>query len=264
METQVINDVLRKRIMKFNFCTAAMAFSIFMPAYAYDSSGGGWQFDAGIYMWATSINGETSAGDDFDIGFDDVWNNLNFALMGWTVARNGNWLVFGDIDYADLQGDDNTTAKLVSRTIKAKLDYDVTQWIINAGGGYTVSKSDRHMLDVITGIRYFYQDYKLTFDLGSLKSKVDDSADSLDAIIGVNSYLDLNGKWYLNTYLDAGTGESKFTWQGKALLGYQFNSVDVLFGYRHVYWNFDGSKGLGEVYDDVDFSGPIIGAAFKF
>ena len=224
-----------------------------------------WKFNATVYLWGLSLDGETNADEDIDISFSDIWDNLNFAIMGYLTARHGSWLVFGDIQYADLEGDDSTTFNFNGQDVSADFDIEVKQWVVHAGGGYTVSKSERHMTDIIAGVRYFYQDTELEFDSGQAQNlKVDDSADNLDAIIGIFNTLKLNEKWYLNTYLDVGTGESEFTWQGVALLGYQFKSVDAVFGYRHIYWDFDGDKGLGKGYNDLDFSGPIVGASFKF
>jgi hypothetical protein len=240
-------------------------FFISMSTKAHESSPvEGWQFTGAFYMWGTSIGGETSEGDDIDIGFDDVWDNLNISLTGHGVARNGNWLVFTDIQYADLEGGDNTTANIVGQPVKAKLDVRMKQWIVQAGGGYTVSKSDKHILDVIAGARYFYQDTELKFKIGPLTGKVDDSKDNLDAIIGINNHLNLNDKWYLNSYVDIGTGESEFTWQAMALLGYEFKTFNAVFGYRHLYWDFDGDKGLGKDYNEFDLSGPVVGVVFTF
>ena len=105
---------------RISFCCIAkyIAIATFMvitnPSYAYDtSSSQDWKFSGNLYLWAVSIGGETSAGDDIDIGFDDVWDNLNVALMGWGAARKGNWVIFTDIQYAVLEGDDRTTADLV-------------------------------------------------------------------------------------------------------------------------------------------------------
>ena len=227
---------------------------------------GGWEFSTSVYLWGLSIGGETADGEDIDIGFSDLWENLNFAVMTWVTARNGNWLVFGDVQYAHLEGDDSTTVNVgPGMELDADLDLELTQWVIQAGGGYTVSRSSKHILDVFAGFRYLYQDSELEFDIGATDIvKVDDSADNIDAIIGVNSMLYLNEKWYLNSYLDVGTGESNLTWQGMALLGYQFNTFSAVMGYRYTYWDFDGDKGLGKDYDELDFSGPIVGATFRF
>lgn len=261
----------REEILKINRFIRCFIFYmlivIFSQAHAEEEkSESGWQFNASIYLWGMAIGGETSSGEDIDISFSDLWDNLNIAMMTWLVARNGDWLVFGDLQYADIEGDDNTTINPgPGMGVNGELNLEFTQWVVQTGGGYTVSKSSKHVFDVLAGVRYIHQDAEIKLDIGlPQKLKRDASEDNIDAIIGVNSLLYLNDKWYLHSYADVGTGESKFTWQGMAALGYQFNSFDALLGYRYIYWDFDGSKGLGKLYDDLDFSGPQAGVTFRF
>ena len=254
-----------------SFCCIAnyIAIATFMVitnlSYAYDtSSSQDWKFSGNLYLWAVSIGGETSAGDDIDIGFDDVWDNLNVALMGWGAARNGNWVICTDIQYAVLEGNDNTTADLVGQPVEARLNLKMTQWLAQVAGGYTVSRSEKHMLDVFAGARYFYQKSEFEFRVGSEKLEFNDSKDVIDGIIGVNSHLNLNDNWYLSSYVDVGTGDSEFTWQGMATLGYKLNNFDAIIGYRHIYWDFEDDEDLGEDYNNFDLSGPLAGITFRF
>ena len=61
-------------------------------------------------------------------------------------------------------------------------------------------------------------------------------------------------------YLDAGTGQSDLTWQAAGGVGYRFNCCDVVFVYRHMYWDFKSDSAL----KDISFSGPALGGVFKF
>ena len=70
----------------------------------------------------------------------------------------------------------------------------------------------------------------------------------------------MNPTWFIPFHLDIGTGESDFTWQGFAGLGYRFKSLDVLVGYRYLYWDFEDNAAL----DDLDVSGPGAGVRFYF
>ena len=242
-----------------------IAFTVSNSSYAYDTTASeGWKFSGNLYLWAVSIGGETSAGDDIDIGFDDVWDNLNIALMGWGAARNGNWVIFTDIQYAVLEGDDSTTADLVGQPVNAKLNLKMTQWLAQVAGGYTVSRSEKHMLDLFVGARYFYQKSEFDFRVDSEKFEFNDSKDVIDGIVGVNSNLALNDSWYLSSYVDVGTGDSEFTWQGMAVLGYKLNNFDATIGYRYIYWDFEDDEDLGEDYNNFDLSGPLAGITFRF
>ena len=75
---------------------------------------------------------------------------------------------------------------------------------------------------------------------------------------------DLSDKWYLRYHLDAGTGDTDFTWQALAGFGYQFNKMDAVFGYRHLEWDFDDGDTFGATFDDLNFSGPYAGVKYLF
>ena len=103
-------------------------------------------------------------------------------------------------------------------------------------------------------------DVDLDVDVGASKSKYSDSEDVLDGIIGAKVFLELNEKWYLSCYADAGTGDSKRTWQAWPGLGYRLEKVDVHAGYRYLAWETDN----GDSIDDINFSGPTLGVKFRF
>ena len=122
--------------MKLNRLITGFILGALMAAFTQasaeeDNSEQGWKFTAKAYVWGQSIGGETSSGEDVDISFSDIWENLNFAMMTWLVARNGNWLVFGDLQYADIEGDDNTAIDPGDgMTIRGELDLEFTQWVV--------------------------------------------------------------------------------------------------------------------------------------
>ncbi len=225
-----------------------------------------WEFNASMYLWATALGAETVTGDDIDVDFGDLLDNLEFALMGGGVARNGNWMIFTDIFYAKLGIEESTTATLVDipATVDVELDLDINNWIIHLAGGYTVARNEDYLIDVIAGARFLYMDSDLEFEIGPLELEVNESEENLDAIIGLRTHMDLSEKWFLNTHFDVGTGESEFTWQAFAAIGYEFKSVDAVFGYRHIAWEFDEGDGLGKIFDDLEYTGPLFGASFKF
>jgi hypothetical protein len=85
--------------------------------------------------------------------------------------------------------------------------------------------------------------------------------DLWDAIIGVRGKARLGESgWFVPYYLDAGTGSSALTWQGMAGIGHTFKWGDVLLAYRHLYYDQKGDK----LIQDIRFSGPALGATFRF
>ena len=55
--------------------------------------------------------------------------------------------------------------------------------------------------------------------------------------------------------------ESDLTWQAMAGVGYNASdSWDIVATYRYLAWEFDSSAAVS----DLDFSGPMLGAIFRF
>lgn len=57
------------------------------------------------------------------------------------------------------------------------------------------------------------------------------------------------------------TGESDLTWQAHVGFGYQAtDSFNIVASYRFLRWEFDDDARMS----DLDFSGPMLGAVFRF
>ena len=64
-----------------------------------------WQCRAAIYGWATALDGDvTLRGNNapVDVGFDDVLDNLDYAVMGAVEISHGKWSFLADLFYAEL------------------------------------------------------------------------------------------------------------------------------------------------------------------
>ena len=210
----------------------------------------GWKFGAAIYMWGASIGGDSASGSDIDIDFDDLFKNLKMAFMGTVAARKGKWSFMLDAIYLDV-ADDDTVAPGV------KADVELFGWIVTPTIGYNLFETEKVRLDVLGGARYLWLKSKL--DLTGFP-KVSDSGDVWDAIAGVKGQVNLTEKWYIPFYGDIGTGDSDLTWQAFAGIAYKFKKVDVVLAYRYLYWDFDNN----DVFDDLNLSGPYVGAKFVF
>ena len=83
-----------------------------------------------------------------------------------------------------------------------------------------------------------------------------------DAVVGLKgrAFLGSERRWFVPYYVDVGTGESKFTWQANAGVGYNFDWGALVASWRYLSYDF---KSGGHI-DSVSFSGPLVGVAFKF
>ena len=251
------------------FCRGLMAGMLALTmslAQAADESGGDdWQFDAALYLWGGGIGGTTSGGDDIDISLSDLLDNLDMAFMGLMQAHKGKWTLLADVVYLKVSNEQTSTANIIDRPVKAKLDFSMKSWIVSAAAAYAIRETDRTRLDVLAGGRYLYMDTGLDFSIsaggpyGPWRQKVADSAHFVDGIVGLRGRTELSEKWYLTYYADIGAGDSDLTWQLLAGFNYRFSKVDAAFGYRYLKWKFSD-----EILDELDVNGPYAGVRFSF
>ena len=90
--------------------------------------------------------------------------------------------------------------------------------------------------------------------------KRSDSMEHWDAIAGVRGLHYLNDKWYIPYRINAGAGDSDFTWSAWGGGGYRFTSLDVLFGWRYMTYDV----GSDTTIDEIDISGPFVRAMFRW
>ena len=73
------------------------------------SLAGDWEFEFGLYGFMPAIKGETASGNDFDISFNDIIDNLDFTFMSIVGVSKGKWSLLVDMIYLDLSADDAGT-----------------------------------------------------------------------------------------------------------------------------------------------------------
>lgn len=233
-----------------------------------------WTYDATIYLWGAGIKGTTPTGGDIDMSFSDILKDLDMTFMGGFGAHKGKWSLLADVIYMDLSQSDSGKETIPvldgAVTITKTVDTDVGMkaWITTFGAGYNVIDNERATVDLLGGARYVNLDVDIKLKLTlageelqtSRKAKVSESDNVWDGIVGVRGKYKINDKWYLPYYADIGTGSSDLTWQAMAGVGYQFKWGDVLLAYRYLDYNFDSDF----ILDDLNISGPALGARFRF
>jgi len=261
---------VRRRLSRF-VIFSAVAFMLLsgLPASAAageTDSSEGWQMGADIYVWMIGIGGETTSGDTIDLPFDKVLENLEFAFNGGIHARNGKWHLSTDVLYLNLEDDNSGKVALPGDSeIKADVTVKMESWVVTPVVGYSVIDTEKVRMEVLAGARYLYIKPELEFDitgpLNSREKNISDSGDVWDGIIGIRGEVNLAKDWYAPYYADIGTGDSDYTWQAMAGVGYRINNaVDVVAAYRYLEWKFEDNK----VLDSMDISGPLVGLKFRF
>ena len=278
----IIFSMKRKALLQIVFIVVLLFLSTGALGQQMAKETDAWQFGVSIYGWFPDISGETSftqpgGGSEFKIDIDDILDNLKFTLMGTFDVRKGRWGLLNDVIYMEV-GDSETgtrNATIGRRALPvnatADIDFDMESWIWTIAGYYQALNKSGFALDVLAGARYLDVEQKVNWDItGDVASipAIDRSGDAKadlsnwDAVIGARGRyaFGANKTWFVPYYLDLGTGDSDFTWQGVAGLGYAFRWLEVAAVWRYLYYDLPSDKAIR----DVNFSGPAIGATFRW
>ncbi|MDF1586806.1 hypothetical protein [Marinimicrococcus flavescens] len=249
------------------------------PAGAAELLSEDWQFNLTPYLWALSIEGDvTVKGVEASpsVSFNDILDNLNYAIMLEGDARKERIGLFANVIYADL-GDSGTVGPGPGLSIKA----DAKMTIAGAGAYYRLgpwnldreagASGPRLVVDPYAGIRYTYMDT----DLGFRRIERDVGADKhwVDPIIGVRTLWELTPRWNVNVLGDIGgfgiSGASDLSWQAVGLVGYRFglfgsDDANLVAGYRALSQDYKDGNGRDAFKWDMILHGPVLGLAIAF
>lgn len=223
-------------------------------------TGDQWEIGGEVYLWGAGIGGETTSGDDIDISFSDIIENLDMGFMGTLSASKDKWTLIADAVYTNFTLDTKGTANFIGYPLKTKIEVEKKGFNSTLAAAYSVFETGTMTLQLLAGARYLAIEIDLDVDVGGIKEKYSDSGSVWDGIIGARVKTDLTDKWYLTGYLDVGSGDTDRTWQASAGIYYRFEKLDAGFGYRYVEWDFDDD----DTFDELNISGPYAGAKFRF
>ncbi|WP_313348718.1 DUF481 domain-containing protein [Paracoccus sp. (in: a-proteobacteria)] len=212
-----------------------------------------WSYSLSPYVWGAGLSGDTKQfglpAVHLDLGFGDVIENLDFAVMLAAEARRGGISFWGDLIYTDLSADARTSHGIVVDRVKG----GARSFVGTIGAGYSVVNDDRSTLDLVGGLRIWDVKSTLDFHGGILDGRSGrESAGWVDAMVGARFKHRLSGETYLSGWALAGGGGADVDWDIAAMIGHDLNErVSVNLGYRV----------LGVGYDDGSFAWDVIRAA---
>lgn len=236
------------------FLTASMWGTV----HAQDTgSSNDWSFELSpMYLWAISIDGDQTVKGkkaDLDVGWDDVFDNLNGAfIVNFQGMYQQRWGFLTDLNYVVLEMEDG------------KIDVDFTETIFEIAGFYRFFRGI-HAVDGLAGLRYTHMDVELDFP--DPLPNVDQDQDWVDPFIGARWQWHFADKWRLNLRTDLGgfgVG-SDFTWNAVGLIDFQpWQHVGLFGGYRALYQDYSDGSGSKKFEYDATTHGPILGFNFKW
>ncbi len=248
----VTKNLTRGIIVLLTLCLCTIS-----SAQAADS----WQNEIYIYGWYAGVDGSTNlpnrSGPDISVDASEIIDNLKMIFMGGYEGKYGKWSVLADVIYMDIGGSADKPLLLGARSI----DLDIQSWVLTGGVGYELVQSDRGTLAAVGGVRYLALDVDVDLGImGDTLVKQSGSEGIVDGIVGMKGYLRLSDSWFLPYYADIGTGSSDLTWQLFGGVGYRFSWGDIRLGYRYLKYDLGNDKAM----EDLELSGPVFGAGFRF
>lgn len=222
-----------------------------------------WSFTLSPYVWFSGLGGEVTlprGSESFSADFGDIFESLKFAAMGIVEARRQNFSLLFDLMYLNLQqgvpvpgGGAFSGGSSRVKTTEASVI-----------GLFTLVERNNGRFELGGGLRAWWLNTEIRFDAGRLPGRtVDQTTNWVDPVIAARASLRLNDRLSLTGYGDIGgfgVG-SEFTWQVIATLDWRVSDwISASVGYRWIQIEYDS----GRATIDLEMSGPIIGASFRF
>ena len=258
-------------------CLAALLGSHSALAQASDE----WKFQAVVYVYLPSIDGETTfsgsgGSGDASVDTSKFLDNLNFAFMGSFEAEKGPWGLFGDVIYVDIGDSESRTRDFsiggsLPVGVNASIHYGLEGWLWTFAGSWRAASTADYELNLIAGARLLdieqTIDWQLSGDIGSvaLPDRTGDRSTGVynwDAIVGLKGrgMFGEGQRWFVPYYLDVGTGDSSLTWQAMFGVGYEFDWGSVIAAWRHIDYDMKSGKSI----ESLSFDGPGVAVAFRW
>lgn len=237
-----------------------------------------WQFAVTPYVWLphidTTLSFETPGSGGTPAEMSDILKYLTGAFFINGEARKGRFGLTLDFIYCDFSKADSKVSTVtvgggaVEVPINSGTNTSLGGTMVSLTGSYALLLRPESELDLLAGVRYTHiratLDWNFSSDVGGLPERTGSATqapDLWDGVVGFRGSTRLaGGQWFVPYYLDAGTGTSRFTWQGMAGIGYSFKWGDLLLVYR--YLSFE--QGADQTIQRLSFSGPALGATWHF
>ena len=247
---------------------AAALLALLGPPVANAGEPNKWSFDASLYGLAAGMSGDVGVGGvnaDVDFGFDKVWDNLEFAMMGRVRVGYDRWALTTDVVYMGLQGSKNgVTVELDQWMVEPTLSYRVSSYFEPLAGARYNNLSGE-----LRGPNLQRPGPGILPGSGLLNGPGirTGTQDWWDPIVGANLSLPLGKGFSFNVRGDLGgfgVG-SDLTWQAFPCFGWQFAKWGALqAGYRWLYMDYETGSGDSRFKYDMLIQGRQLGFTVHF
>lgn len=238
-----------------------------------------WRYSATLYGYFPSIRGDTTfpngaAGPTLRIDAHTILSDLNAAFMGAFHAQKGVWGIYADWIYADVSDRVAGTRAFQHpgyppADVTADFDLGSTTNILTLAGTRQLVSEPRGNLHFVFGVRRSEMRQTLDWRLSAaipgtteLSGRAKAGETNWDVLVGLSGrrHFDRDPRWFALFHADAGTGDSKFTGQALAGIGYTFDWGEVAGTWRYIDYQFGSASRMSR----TSFSGPAASATFRF
>ncbi len=219
-------------------------------------------FTGSAYLWATGLEGNLRTLPPFpamnvNIGFDQVMKNFDGGLMGSAEIRFGRLLGFFDFMASRI----SPGRAINPAGYPGSVDAISGSFTGMATAGYRLVDDERFSFDAFAGVRGFAMRNSLKVQILPVALKLTNSEQWVDGVVGARLKYQLAPSWHAVAMGFAGTGGSRYMWDIRGGIGYNFNSSWSAFaGYRAM--KVDYRQG-SFVYDAFQH-GPLFGIQSHF
>lgn len=250
---------------------------------AQSAGGNTWQTSLALYAYLPTIGGSTtfptlpgSPSPGVNIDGQTIIDNLKMTFMGTLGVHNGRWGAFTDVLYLNIGGNKAKTRDFsidgAPSALTGDLSLDIKGSIWTLAGEYRLATSDPALtVDVLGGARMLSMTNTLGWNfsgavgshpLAGRSGSTELSNTWWDAIVGVKGHYAFGDRkqWFVPFYVDIGTGETKFTYQLLAGVGYRFGWGELSAAWRYI----DYDMKSGSSVQSMNFNGPMIGATWRW
>lgn len=271
--------VYRRRLLP---AIAGIVLVVALPGGAAAQSTGApadsWQFELTPYLWMAGMKGDVQSGSlpktSLDVGFSDIFDALDFGMMGALEARKGCWGILVDAQYIKLSASGTATRTgpgPLGASLTAGADVEMKQTIFSAAATYRLTDGPTQ-IDAIGGLRYMQLDVdadigaSLFGPLGGSSSRSVSRSGSeswTDPYIGVRIQHPVSDRLTLMGYVDVGGFNvgSKSTVQALGGISYDFTkTISGKLGYRYLKVDYDNDGFLF----DMTMEGAYLGLGLRF
>ncbi|QFU77290.1 hypothetical protein EY643_17395 [Halioglobus maricola] len=252
------------KIGKTHSALTAAALSSLLTVASGTAHADDWEFAISpLFLWGLSMEGDATINGNtapLDLEFkDDILENMEAVFTVHFEARKGDWTIFSEYQYVDL--DPDVAASIGPVNVNADISFKETMFEL--GGAWAMLDSDGTRWELIGGGRYSDQEMNTKINIdGPLPpelpaAKLKGGDDWWHAFGGMRVFHDINDRWTFIGRADYGYGGTdNSAW-----------NASFMFDYRFKDWGsaFIGARFLDYDYNDDAYgfeatkSGPLAG-----